>query len=282
MTHLSNDQLRRWRDAPDDADRASVVGHLAVCNACAGRYAQLVRRRPAEDDPVSLPVSDFVARGLERATPYLHDVDARRPRTGYVPWAVAAAALLAIGVASWQVLEVRRLRSQIAVLEADRDAQQRAAAEQVGGERTRREALDRELQEERRARAAIEQELVRQRDTSPPNRGAPLPVLSLFLTPGRTRAEGQTKTLTVRENVDVRFVLAREGQPSFRTYDVEIRNSDGKVVWSRHGVGAGEQIVMVTAPGHLFAEDDYELTLRGIGGTGESERVGSYYFTILK
>ena len=48
MSHLSEDELRRWRDSPSEADRARVVDHLAACDSCGGVLAELVRSRPLE------------------------------------------------------------------------------------------------------------------------------------------------------------------------------------------------------------------------------------------
>lgn len=44
--HLALDELRRWRDEPAPADRDRIVSHLAVCDACGARYAELVRTAP--------------------------------------------------------------------------------------------------------------------------------------------------------------------------------------------------------------------------------------------
>ena len=254
MTHLSIDQLRAWRDAPNEADRASVVAHLAVCNACAHRYGELLRSRPAADDSVSPPVADFVARGMTLSPASPAEVKTPGPivvRSMAAHWALAAGVVLAVGLAAWQATELRRLRSEVATLEAERSARTQESAPA------------------RRPEASA---------------GAPkatAPLLSLFLTPGRTRAEGQTKTLAMQDGANVRLMLALDGQRTFASYNVEIRNADGASVWTRNGVAPQEQMIILTVPGQDLKEDDYELVLRGVGVTGESERVGNYYFTVL-
>lgn len=60
--HLDRDQLVRWRDH-GSADRAAVLGHLAACDSCAARYAELVRTAPLAAAPVHFDPADFVARG---------------------------------------------------------------------------------------------------------------------------------------------------------------------------------------------------------------------------
>jgi hypothetical protein len=49
--HLAFEELRRWRDDPDPADRARIIGHLASCDACGGRLAELMRTAPLTDVP---------------------------------------------------------------------------------------------------------------------------------------------------------------------------------------------------------------------------------------
>lgn len=279
MTHLSSEQLQQWRDAPTEAARLTVVGHLAVCDECAQRYAELIRTRPLDDVRPMLQMADFVARGRESAAlrpePRTHDLTNRL--------AMAAAVLLAIGVVSWQAFEGRRLRLQLVALETERQVREQEVAQLASAERSRSEQIDRELQEERKTRALLEQELARQRDSSLANRRAPGPILSLFLTPGRLRGTGEAKTITIPPDAaDVRLMLAIEGQATYRTYQVEILNSEGLRVWTRAGVQAGQQIVIVTVPAKVFAEDDYELALRGVTAGRETERAGQYFFTVLK
>ena len=279
MTHLSSEQLRQWRDAPTEAARATVVGHLAVCDQCTQRYAELIRTRPLGDARPTLQVADFVVRGLESAA--FRPVTGTRNLTSRL--ALAAAVLLAVGVSSWQVFEGRRLRSQLVALEAERQTREQEVAQQARVERSRGDQLDRELQEERKTRALLEQELARQRDVSLSNRPVLGPVLSLFLTPGRLRGTGETKTITIAPDAaEVRLMLAVEGQGTYRSYQVEILNSEGVRVWTRAGVQAGQQIVIVTVPAKVFAEDDYELALRGVTANRETERAGQYFFTVLK
>ncbi len=277
MTHLSSEQLQQWRDAPTEAARATVVEHLAVCDQCSQRYAELIRTRPLSDDRPTLPLADFVARGLESAD--LRPVTSTRNLTARL--ALAATVLLAIGML-WQVFEGRRLRLQLATVETEHQARELQVAQQAREERSRGDRLDSQLQEERKTRALLEQELAR-RDSSLSNRPAPGPVLSLFLTAGRLRGSGETKTITITPDAaEVRLMLAVEGQGTYRSYQVEILNSEGARVWTRAGVQPGQQIVIVTVPAKVLAEDDYELALRGVTANRETERAGQYFFTVLK
>jgi hypothetical protein len=97
VTHFSDIDLQQWRDAGPGADRERVVAHLAVCAACAARYADAIRSRPLQapgqaDAPAGFDAADFVAAGV-RAAARPTVVPFRRLR-----WILpqAAAAVLAI------------------------------------------------------------------------------------------------------------------------------------------------------------------------------------------
>jgi hypothetical protein len=47
--HLTRTELERWRDHAPAEDRERVTTHLASCETCAARYAELFRTRPAID-----------------------------------------------------------------------------------------------------------------------------------------------------------------------------------------------------------------------------------------
>jgi hypothetical protein len=40
--------------------------------------------------------------------------------------------------------------------------------------------------------------------------------------------------------------------------------------------------LIIRIPAQLLAEDDYQIKLNGLTETGQSERAGDYYFTVLK
>ncbi|MBI1874086.1 MAG: hypothetical protein HYS05_09385 [Acidobacteria bacterium] len=100
MTHLTRDELIQWRDEGAAADRDRVVGHLAVCDECGARYAEIIRTRPVEHAAVVLRPADFVARGYKA-----YAGPARRPEgpaswlRDWRPLTVAAAGIVVVGVA---------------------------------------------------------------------------------------------------------------------------------------------------------------------------------------
>jgi hypothetical protein len=288
VSHLSNEQLRQWHDAPAEADRAAIAGHLAVCNACADRYTELVRTPPADGEPASLAAAEFIARGHQQQPGEERQAGATSASGVGVAawWALAAALVLALGVAAWQTLEMRRLRATVVALEAERTTRVEEIARLTREQRTQREQLDRQLAEEQKARAVLEQELAAlQREQPADNRRSaspPRPVLSLVLLPG-TRDGGQARSITITQrNADVRIMLSLEAPRTVRSYAVNIVDSDGSSVWTLSGIAPGQQMVSVRVPASVLVEDDYELVLTGVDAAGARERKGSYYFTVLK
>ena len=88
--HLSAEQLRRWRDGEGEAERASIVEHLAVCDACSARYAEMVRTRPIGAAPARFDPADFAARGEQVFAP------PARSRWAITRWTPALGAALAV------------------------------------------------------------------------------------------------------------------------------------------------------------------------------------------
>ncbi|MCI0485606.1 MAG: hypothetical protein L0229_03295 [Blastocatellia bacterium] len=201
--------------------------------------------------------------------------------------AMAAAALVILAAFAWMAIETSRLRNRVAELEASQKAREQEIAQQSDEGRSRLEQLGRELEEERNRRALLEQELAQMRE--PPSAGgdAGLSIVSLILAPGRIRGGGETKRLTIRQDLSqVRLLLNIGERSAYRSYQALILNSEGAQVWSREALrankGQGAQFVALRIPARLLAEDDYEINLKGLTQTGELERVGDYYFTVLR
>jgi hypothetical protein len=71
MTHLAREEVLRWRDAPDESQRARIVGHLAACDSCGATYAELVRTRPLEPAAERLDISTAQRQGYAARRPWL-------------------------------------------------------------------------------------------------------------------------------------------------------------------------------------------------------------------
>jgi hypothetical protein len=92
MTHLTEDDLVRWQAGDRSIDRDKVITHLAVCDQCGARLAEIVRTRLPDTAPGVLSANEFVERGY-RARRTIH-------RRGYwmLPMAAAAAAVVIVAV----------------------------------------------------------------------------------------------------------------------------------------------------------------------------------------
>ena len=281
MTHLSKSELVRWRDTPVEADRTRIIGHLAVCDQCSAEYAELVRTQPLEQPRPNLDINAFLAAGAARQVSSIDRPE--RSTGGTLRSAMAAAAVGILALFSWQLFDAARLRGELTRAEAARVAREQESAQQSGAERARNDQLNRELQEERSTRVLLERELARQREPRSDSSAMPNTVISLFLAPGRLRASGETKTATIDSvATNIRLVLDLGTPRSYRSYEIAILDADGAVVWSRSGVSPGDQLVMVNVPAKLLPQDDYEVNLKGVSASGSPERVGDYYFKVLK
>jgi hypothetical protein len=98
MTHLTREELQRWRDAPTLEMRERVVAHFAECDACCGAYAELMRTR-ADDAEPTLDAASFRERGYRVVR--TADRTSRFSNAWFKPVAVLAASLVVV-VAAWR------------------------------------------------------------------------------------------------------------------------------------------------------------------------------------
>src|SRR5437879_1628087 len=61
--HLDRDELVRFRDHGTATERDAVLLHLATCQRCSSKYAELVRTSPVTEGPAHFDPVDFVGRG---------------------------------------------------------------------------------------------------------------------------------------------------------------------------------------------------------------------------
>ena len=257
---------RRFLIFPDEQQRVELVS--AVIEELSGINVEETPRQEARDEGRSWP----------KRLPGI--LNFGNPRLAF---AMTTVALLAVAAFAWLAVQTARLRQHIAQLESRQAEQVREIQKSSEEERSRLESLNKELAKERSDRALIEQELARHPDAPPVDREAPSPVLSLILVPGRLRGEGTANKLTVPQNATQVVLILKVGESgSRRNYRAEILNSEGARVWSRDGLPGGRELVVLRIPARILAEDDYEISLTGLNQAGDSERVGDYYFTILK
>lgn len=69
MTHLTAEELTRWRDSDGSTDRQRVVDHLAACESCRRLYVDLVRATSPRAEASYERPEEFVARGVAAYRP---------------------------------------------------------------------------------------------------------------------------------------------------------------------------------------------------------------------
>ena len=102
MTHLTREELVRWRESGAAEDRNVIVSHLAACKACAATYAELVRTAASAPAPHHFDPADFVKRGyaVRGAAQASRWSAVFTPRTAWAG-SLSAAAVLLLVVALW-------------------------------------------------------------------------------------------------------------------------------------------------------------------------------------
>jgi hypothetical protein len=208
----------------------------------------------------------------------------RSPALGF---AFATAAMVMLVALVWLAFETSRLRSQVSQLESSQTKREQELEQQSAQARSQVEQLNKELEEERQNRTLLEQELAAKREQPSLGEQMRTAIISLILVPSRIRGGGETRQLTIEQNsAQVRLLLNLGEKNRYRSYQAVILNSEGKPVWSRAGLRAslarGTSYVVFSIPARQLAEDDYEINLKGLTESGEAERVGDYYFTVLK
>jgi len=69
VSHLTDNELVRWRDEGDPKDRDRVLGHLATCEDCRQKLADLVRNAPAAASETTFDPALFIQRGTDVFAP---------------------------------------------------------------------------------------------------------------------------------------------------------------------------------------------------------------------
>lgn len=206
-------------------------------------------------------------------------------------FSMAAAALLFVFGAAWLFTVTRGLRTQVAQLQAERQTRQQqeeTLRQQAAGERARSAELTRQLERER----AHSQELARrlERDRARGSATGASFFASLFLPPGIGR--GDERPATERPKLAVppaartaRLRVGLEREDDFKSYRVEI-SAQGRPVWAQDRLrpqpSRAGPIINLSIPVEALNAGQYELTLKGVTDSQQTEVVRYYYFDVLK
>jgi hypothetical protein len=189
-----------------------------------------------------------------------------------LPWGLAAAAVLLLAVASYLLVQNRRLRT-----EADQARAEQASLSQ------RAQDLQGQLQSERSTADRMQAEIDSLRETLAKLR--PTAMASFLLLPP-TRGVGRIPTITVpRGTTDVTLRLVLETD-EFSAYSAALREVSGGAVVSRTGpltsaAEAERRSVVVQVPAATLKSRTYTVDLSGQRAGGPAELLTSYTFRVV-
>lgn len=204
-----------------------------------------------------------------------------RPQNPAFQFAIAAAALIILVGGAWLMVETMRLRTQLAQLQAERQAwqQQREAMRREGAQaRARYDELAEQLQRAQSERARLEQELA----ARPPSR----PAFLSFVLSSLARDPGEAKKLVIPSGTpSVQLQIDLEAGDDYPSYRAVLQTAEGNEVWSQDGLSARRikwgRAVVVRFPATVLTPGEYELRLQGLTAERRVEDVGYYYFNVV-
>lgn len=203
----------------------------------------------------------------------------------------AMAALVLIALSGLLLLEMIRLRTQVAQLQAQHQPASRPQPdpklqEQIANEHARAEQLAEQLRREQEQRTQLEREL--QSRKNQPNTTPPISdVVSFFLPPVTVRGGGNLPKLTIPTGTTtVQLTLGLLTQENYTSFQARIFTDEPTQIWTKSGLkgkGTGERkTVTLNVPAKTFNSGDYLIQLIGVSPTGESEELGDYPLTVQK
>jgi hypothetical protein len=187
----------------------------------------------------------------------------------FVPqWGFAGGALVLLFAAGYLLLDNVRLRRQTTVAQGSH-----AAFDQ------HEEELQRQLNNERAANAALTKGLDSLRE-SQPNLDH-LKTVSALLLPS-TRGAGRVPTVSLTGGTELVVLLLTLESDDFPVYRVSLNDSaTNQIVWRSSNLeaasGSSNKVVAVSFPAHLLQQRNYVLELSGVSSKeGRTELIGGY------
>jgi hypothetical protein len=204
---------------------------------------------------------------------------------------LACAALLLTVAVAWLLMETARLQRRLADVGAERAESRRLEQELKRGldeQRSRGEDLARQLEISRSRLAQLDREIAGLSKAAGSTQTEPSVVsLALFPGLGRDAADtAQTRTAILSPGArHLRLELVTD-HPGPTRYRAEALTADGDLVWSRDALRERStrigKAVVITLPVALLTRNAYLVTLSGAAAGDNYERIGSYYFDIIR
>lgn len=206
------------------------------------------------------------------------------PVTAY---SFAAASLLLFVVGSWLVVDRIRLRSELTQLRSNQDsqlAQRQQLEKDLGNERLKNEGL---LANRGTPSPPSPTPDTLPRSPSEPQKPTSPIIATLALLPGMSRGNASVPQVSIANGASLlRLQIGVDPKENYQRYRVELRNEKGQQVLAQGNLAArarhnGRNITL-SVPAKVINNGRYEVALKGIAETGETEDVGFYYFDVVK
>ncbi len=184
-----------------------------------------------------------------------------------LPMGAALAAVILLGIISWQAVQSSNLRNRLGKLETERkDLQQQEQKLQssLTAEHDRAEQLNEQIQ-----------------------RGSQMGIVTLTLLPGIVRSETVRPLIMVPASAQLaRLEIQLEPRDKYPQFRALLRGRHGDEILTRSNlherqVKAGRAVVL-EIPTEALSSGDYELTLGGMGPKSQWEDIGYYRFSVRK
>jgi hypothetical protein len=204
---------------------------------------------------------------------------------------LACAALLLTVAVAWLLMETARLQRRLAEVGAERAESMRVEQElkrQVDEQRSRAEGLARQLEISRSQLVQMDREIAGLSKAAGSTQ-TEVGVVSLALFPGLGRDAtntAQTRTAILSPGaMRLRLALWTD-HPGPARYRAEALTADGDFVWSQDALRDRStrigKAVVITLPVALLTRNAYIITLSAAAAGNNYERIGSYYFEIIR
>ena len=204
-------------------------------------------------------------------------------------WGLTVAALALLIAGSWLAFENMRLRQQMSQTQARREVllrREQDLLQELEGQRTANAAAEQELARVRAERERLEQEL-RKRKGEPQTSSSAEPSIAAFILAPQMRGAGQVPAVSIpakTDNVAMQLKLEPNDYPAYRVALLDQANK--QTLWRSGKLNArateAGKTLSVRFRADLLKPQAYLLRVTGVSASGASETVGDYPFKVVK
>ncbi len=158
-----------------------------------------------------------------------------------------------------------------------------ASEQQLAEQRACNRELAEQLASEQSRRAQLERDLAQSKQSPAGERTTPSGIFSLALLPGLARDVNQGSRIELPSNaaqLRLRLELESDDYPIYRA---ELRTDEDRAIrtFDRLRARPGKAVI-VSLPAGLLSGGDYRVTLSGAAADANYERIGTYFFTVVR